>query len=46
MLGLKKIVIKGHGMGNGNTIYAIINECYDLAKADLINKIKINLEDK
>jgi glycerol-3-phosphate acyltransferase PlsX len=46
MLGLKKIIVKGHGMGNENTINAIINECYDLAKADLINKIKINLEDK
>ena len=46
MLGLKKIIVKGHGMGNENTINAIINECYDLAKADLINKIKTNLEDK
>jgi glycerol-3-phosphate acyltransferase PlsX len=43
MLGVNKLVIKGHGAAVGETIYSIINQAYKLSTNKLIDKIKDNL---
>lgn len=45
MLGVNKLVIKGHGAGVAETVYSIINQAYRLAKNELVKKIKDNLND-
>lgn len=40
LLGIDKVVLKGHGAANSNTFYAIINQAYQLVKNDLIEKTK------
>ena len=45
MLGVNKLVIKGHGAAVAETVYSIINQAYKLDKNDLIKKIKDNLND-
>lgn len=43
MLGVNKLVIKGHGAATYETIYSIVNQAYNLTKNKLIEKIKENL---
>ena len=45
MLGVNKLVIKGHGAAVAETVYSIINQAYILTKNELIKKIKDNLND-
>jgi len=45
MLGVNKLVIKGHGAAVAETVYSIINQAYKLTKNELIKKIKDNLND-
>lgn len=44
MLGVNKLVMKGHGAGVSETIYALVKQAYQLAKNNLIEKIKENLK--
>lgn len=39
LLGVNKVIIKGHGSANDNTIYNLINTEYSLLKNDFLNKI-------
>ena len=43
MLGVNKLVIKGHGAAVNETIYSIINQAYNLTINGLIKKITDNL---
>lgn len=40
LLGVNKIVLKGHGAGEAETFYNMILEAYKLAKADMVNDLK------
>ena len=43
LLGVNKIVLKGHGAGEAETFYNMVKEAYLLAKKDMINDIKHNI---
>jgi phosphate acyltransferase len=40
MLGLKKIVIKGHGSGNSLSVYRCIEQAYNASKNHLVDSLK------
>lgn len=40
LLGVNKIVLKGHGAGEAETFYNMILEAYKLAKADMVSDLK------
>lgn len=40
LLGIDKVVLKGHGAANSKTFYSIINQAYQLVKNDLIENTK------
>ena len=43
LLGVNKIVVKGHGTANKDTIVAIVDMVYRLAKNDMIATLKNEL---
>ena len=43
LLGVNKVIMKGHGNANENTIYNIVKQVYNLIKNDLINQLKEKL---
>ena len=44
MLGVNKLVVKGHGAGDSETIYNTIKIVIDLNNKNLITKLKYMLE--
>ena len=43
LLGVNKVIMKGHGNANESTIYNIVKQVYNLIKNDLINQLKEKL---
>ncbi len=39
LLGVNKLIFKGHGTANSDTIYTLINQCYELVNANFIDKL-------
>lgn len=44
LLGCKKLVVKAHGSSNQNSIYACVNQMYNMSKWGLVKKIGKKLE--
>lgn len=44
LLGVNKIVLKGHGAGEAETFYNMVHEAYRLAKADMISDLKNRMQ--
>ena len=43
LLGVNTIPVKAHGNSDPNSFYCSIRVCYNLAKGDVVNKIKQSL---
>ena len=43
LLGVNKVIMKGHGSANDNTIYNIVKQVYNLIKNDLITQLETKL---
>ena len=44
LLGVNKIVLKGHGAGEAETFYNMILDAYKLAKEDMITDLKNRIQ--
>ena len=43
LLGVNKVIMKGHGSANDNTIYNIVKQVYNLIENDLITQLETKL---